>query len=212
MTSRFPWHRCRILLAFAAGALASSARADGGTPKQIVASIRKLYAETNEALRAGRSAELVFFTDADGFSGRRWKQASTTSERARAEEQDFLAKVSVVDGRTVKAVFRARSPSRDWENTTEYDFYPDGKTAFRFERHVTSLANLPETFTGPYVVEKRRYLDESGRVVRDVVRAFVESSGKGVPASDVQQIDTGSYESADALPFANQVRRKSGSR
>jgi hypothetical protein len=42
-------------------------------------------------------------------------------------------------------------------------------------------------------------------VVRELVRAFVKSTGKKVPADDVQQIDTRSYAGADALPFAKQV-------
>jgi hypothetical protein len=107
-------------------------------------------------------------------------------------------------------VFRIGSQSGDWQNATEYYFYSNGATAFRFERHLTYLGPVSDEDNGAqagrYVVEMRRYFDDQGRIVRDVVRASVESTKREVSPTIIQQIDTESYSRASDLPFAHQMK------
>jgi hypothetical protein len=199
--------RLAILLALLCGA----ARASSPSPRsQAIERIRRLYSEVNESIRLGRAKESVFFTDGTSYSERRWKEATSDAARATSERSHFLATVYSVRGAPAKAVFRIRSPSGDWQNTTEYYFYSNGATAFRFERHFTYLGLEGDedkgAQSGPYVVERRRYFDYEGRIVRDVVRASVESTKREVSPTIIQQIDTESYSRASDLPFAHQIK------
>ena len=163
-----------------------------------------------ERIRLGRAKASVFFTDGTGYSERRWKEAKSESARASAEHGYFLATVYSLHDAPAKAVFRIGSPSGDWQNTTEYYFYSNGTTAFRFERHVTYLGSADDenngAQSGPYVVEKRTYFDDQGSMVRDGVRAFVESTKRDISPKHVQQIDIESYARVSDLPFARQIK------
>jgi hypothetical protein len=162
--------------------------------------IRALYAEVNEAIAQGRAERTVYAT----FP----RKAAPVWRRLGAKEQpppvpdDASREVATVErlaGAVRKVTVQADTPSGDWTNTTEHYFRPDGTIAFRFERHATFLG--PGDPEGPYVVERRTYVDEAGRTVRTIVRAFVRASGAEVPLAQVQQIDVDAYRRVADLPF-----------
>jgi hypothetical protein len=168
--------------------LACSSPSAGATGESsVVEEIRKLYALVNTAVRERRTVDVVLTSDASGFSGGVWRRESRGGSGATASQGGIVATVSYMAGVPVKVVFAVSSPSGDWRNSTEYIFYSNGKTAFRFERHVTLLG--PESSPGvspPFVVEDRRYFDPRGRQARALVDAFAEKSKTKVPPDEVR--------------------------
>ncbi len=183
---------------------------------KTVERIRKLYADVNEAIRADRARQSVFYTDGEGYAARQWKRVTTKEEREAANRSHFVATVHFLEGAVAKVTFRIGSPSGDWENTTEYYFYPDGRAAFRFESHFTHLGPDADVnghpASGPYLIEKRRYFDPQAHVVYDLDRAIVVSTGRQVALSEVQHADVDTYASVSELPFCRQLRRAANRR
>jgi hypothetical protein len=195
----------RALLPLAvAVAIPSSCWAAGAAARDgdaaVVERVRALYASVNEAVGSGAARVSVFYTDGDGYEARRWTAATHRRRRDAAEQAPISATVYALAGAVRKVVVRIDSASGDWGNTTEYYFWPNGRTAFRFERHVTFLGVDPRA-AGPYVIEKRRYMDEGGRVARELARAHSERTKQDVPLGSVQQIDPAGYSSVSELPF-----------
>ena len=199
----------------ALAAILSSGRAHASSPQMLPASVvehvRKLYTDVNDAVRHGRARVTEFYTDADGYAEQRWTKAEAKEARETAKGSHFIATVYILENVVAKVVIRIDSPSGDWRNTVEYYFYADGRVAFRFESHFTYLGPdidmKGRAASGPYLIERRRYCDSQGKVVRDTERAFVVSTHREVVATEVQHPDVDSYALVSDLPFARLLRR-----
>jgi hypothetical protein len=183
-------------------ALGQGAAQDSGA----VNPIRKLYGDVNTALERGGAKGERYCETEDG-----WKRSS-----ARGAEDDPdcdpLAMAFQLDGRIRKVAIERVAVSGDWTNRVEYYFYKDGKTAFRFERHLTFNGGAPDADEsdpgGPYVVETRTYYDPSGEQVRELVRAFRKETGEDISPRYVQSPDQPRYKSVQELPFLKSARTK----
>ena len=112
----------------------------------------------------------------------------------------------------VKVIFIIESPGGDWVNISEYYFYKESMTAFKFETHKTfqgyDFDRNRELPSGPYVVETRRYYDKAGKEIRFIRKAFIESSKKEVPVKYIRHIDFTIYKNISMLPFINHLNQK----
>lgn len=196
-----------LMLAFAA----AGPKGGGASGSDVLEDVRRRCAAVSAAAREQRTYDVVLTSDASGFSGGTWRRLGPGQGAAMPRGGQIRATVTFQAGVPVKAVFDAVSPSGDWRNTTEYVFYPDGRTAFRHERHVTLLG--PEPSSGvepPFVLEDRRSYDQSGRLVRTAVEAYAERSRRRLLPSALQRVELPTFEAVTKLPFPTTIPRDQG--
>lgn len=173
------------------------------TAKEITA-IRVLYAAANRAIDEGKTQEVLLYTTKDGW------QKATNPKISRFDNIDReslfeRAYVYTQQGRVIKTIMMTETPSGDWQNSREYFFYDNGKTAFIFEKHLTFLGYDYDTQKplpkGPYVIEKRIYFDANGKEIRRLEKAFVSKSNRVVRIQYLQQADIDFYQDTASFPF-----------
>lgn len=169
--------------------------------------IRSLYVNINKLIREGKTQEFLFYLTSSG-----WKKIEVIKDLNSRNEVDLNehAKVYIYQNKLIKAVIIISTPSGDWQNTAEYYFYENGKTAFIFESHLTFHGynfekdeNLPP---GPYVIEKRIYFSKDGKKIRSLVKSFVKSTKEEVPIKFLRQIEFEIYPDIKSLPFRSLLK------
>lgn len=169
-----------------------------------VAAIRALYAAANKTIDESKTQEVLYYTAKDG-----WKKA-VNPKVSRFDDVDReslfeKAYVYVQQGRVIKSVMVTVTPSGDWQNSREYYFYDNGKTAFVFEKHLTFLGYDYDTKkplpNGPFIIEKRIYFDANGKEIRRLEKASASKSRQEVAIQYLKQADLDLYKDIASFPF-----------
>lgn len=177
-----------------------------------IESIRTLYYRINKLIKENKINEILFYTDGDGYIEGKWHKVKNIREKHLFEKSFFRAKVYLYGVNTVKFVMIIDSQVGDWTNSKEYYFYDNGKTAFVFEKHVTSQAHNVETGEdlppGPYILERRRYFNEVGEEIKLLEKAFISDSNKEIAVKFIRQIDFGVeiYKDVSSLPMSKMLK------
>ena len=176
-----------------------------------ISEVRTLYDKINKAISEKKTTEVLLYTTPDGYAEKRWIKVKQTDSATSFDNSYFKAKVFVLHNKVVKAVIDIESQAGDWINSREYYFYENGKTAFLFESHLTHLGyNLDQNKSlppGPYVIEKRIYLNKTGKEIRSLQKAFIASTKEEIPAKYLQKIDIEVYRDIASLPFSKELNR-----
>jgi len=183
-----------------------------------VVKIKELYKHTNYLVSEKKVREIMLHTGPpDQGPGPnenkkdKWYAVKSSEDMKKFEESDYKAKVYLQGEQVVKIVML--SVSEGWNNTVEYYFYPNGNTAFVFERLNTLQgynADKQEPLPpGPYIVERRTYYDAGGKIVRELVKSYFESDKREIPLKYIR--DTVMtygyyYPVGQSFPFFNLVR------
>lgn len=203
---------------FVALALLASASAPAFAQKaprstdQVVEAVRTIYASTNEAVAQNRTRKVRVASSLNADGRRTWKVIAPDAKvRRREGEAHEEATVYLLDGRPVKVETKLDAPSGDWGQKVAYFFYPDGRTAFRFEEHVTFLYYDPEEPdfrpSGPFVRERRSYFDEGGRMIRDLLSVRkVPGVKRRLKPDALQHEETNWFVSVEQLPFKHLLK------
>lgn len=173
--------------------------------EQEVKNIRALYSRATDLVEAGKTQAVALRSEAgaDGYEVKRWHLAD---DKQPYEPGAYEAIVFVLDRKAVKTRVVVESLSGDWADVVEYYYYPTGGLAFVFEGNTTYNGYVLEgrekkAPSGPFVVEKRTYLSESGKQIRALRKAYLRESGRAVPLSQVQDVNFAGYGSVCSLPF-----------
>src|SRR6266704_2282744 len=141
-----------------------------------VEDVRALYQEINSLVRSNVARRVSVYATGQGEQ-LRWHVVAEHAAQEQSNKSDYRAQVYLHEDRVVKAQLETNSQSGDWRFTEEYYFYKNGRTAFYFRSLVTfqgyDFEHDRELPAGPYVVEERRYYDESGKEIRHLHKAFV---------------------------------------
>lgn len=177
---------------------------------QEIAGIRELYSHVSGLVEARKPQliELHSEAGADGYDVKRWHLAG---EKQPYEHGAFEVMVFVLDREVIKTRIVVDSLSGDWADVVEYYYYRTGRPAFVFEGNTTYNGYVLEggekkAPSGPFVVEKRTYLSESGKQIRVLRKAYLRDSGKAVPLAQVQDVTFAVYGSVCSLPFISLIQ------
>lgn len=173
-----------------------------------IAEIRKLHTQTNKVVDEHLARHSVYYLSSEG-----WKKASIgvgnlhsdIDTKAPIEKYD----VFIHDRHVVKATFNIETSSGDWSNRKEYYYYPNGKTAFVLEQHLTfngydfeKQLTLPN---GPFLIEMRYYFDEKGTLIKQLKSAFTVRRKKKVDERFLPYTDLGVLPDVMSLPFYSEL-------
>ncbi len=180
-----------------------------GNAVATIDEIRALYKETNNLIQRKAVKEIYLYP---GSSGRIWKRTNPATPGEDFKQSDFKAKAYLLNSRLLKIVLETKSQSGDWSVEEEYYFYPDGRTAFYFQRLVTfqgyDTDKDRELPPGPYIVEKRVYYDRQGKEEKSLSKAFVSSTKEPIAERYVRaNLPISMYPDSKSLPFYSELQR-----
>lgn len=182
-----------------------------GNEFQEIKEIKSLYTRINRIIKEGKVQIILLYADSDGYDIKKWNKLQNLDEKCLIKKQSiYKAWVYLYQNNIVKTIIHIDSISKDWNNTTEYYYYDNGKVAFIFRHHFTFLANLTDEkgmdIEGPFIVEERVYFNRKGERIRFLKKAFIKHNKKEVPEEEVQQINPEFYLNVDSLPFINLIK------
>ncbi len=163
--------------------------------------IKSLYADINKIIDSGATKEMLLELTSKG-----WEKSGKISTKLEGD-LDLMenAKAYLMNGRLLKSIIIRASPSGDWESISDYYFYENGKTAFIFESYLTyqgfDFDKGEDLSPGPYIIEKRIYLNDKGQEIKILKKSFIKSSKKEVQVKYLKKNEFDIYADAKSLPF-----------
>lgn len=197
-----------FLVALALFAITAFGQTDPTTPTvpEKLAKAEK-YIKTVDELIEKRGKPDIVIADASDYTDSdepKWKTYPTT-EAADEEDLYTIAYVWKSKGRVVAINLTYSSPSGDWAQYVSYTFYRNGQVA-KVDREL-------RTFMDDMILNRIKYFDESGKIVKETTEFFDLASKEPIPAKkDFMDIDVDIYESLDKFPFASLLGKKKQSK
>ncbi len=180
--------------------------------EDVVRKIRDIYARTYQLVEKKKTEIVIIYSEAgkDGYDVKRWHLAGDKQEY---ESGAYEVRVFIAEQRVIKTRVVVQSLSGDWADVIEYYYYQNGEPAFIFEGTTTyngyvMKGNEKAEPDGPFVVEKRSYLSENGKIVKYIKKAYQKQSGKTVPITQIQDVKLAEYGSVCSLPFIGLVNER----
>lgn len=185
----------------------------GLTAEAGVTEVKTLYQEINALIERKATTEVALYAD-ERRDGVEWRTVVGRADRDGFDQSYFRARVHLREARILKARLETTSPSGDWALTEDYYFRGNGRTAFYFQSLVTfqgyDYEHDRELPPGPYVVEERRYFDETGREIRHLQKAFVQQTGRELPVKYIRaDLPVELFQDTRSLPFHRALSRQS---
>lgn len=163
--------------------------------EDVIQYIKTLYHQTNITLAERKAQEMLIHTGPPDYGPgsnenkkEKWYKIGHSEDMKVFEGSDYKAKVYFQNNKVIKVIIV--SIGEGWNDSVEYYFYPGGTTAFVFERLKTMQGYntdkeepLPP---GPYIVEWRTYFDKTGKIIKELKKAFYESNNEDIPLKYVR--------------------------
>ncbi len=171
-----------------------------------VEQIKIIYAKANKIIKSNNIKLLKLYNESvDIDNTTQWKIVTNGSTINKYNKSNATAIVFINNNTIIKSSININSESGDWKYYVEYIFYNNGCTAFILEKLITYQAfdtdngiNLPK---GPYVIEKRYYINEKGKNIKTISKAYNQNNNKAVNEKYIKQIDISLYKSITKLPY-----------
>lgn len=170
--------------------------------KEVV-DIRNLYSKINQEILREPNRCRRYVATPEAYEAQKWRRIDSDTEF----DQKHYARASICylqKQYLAKATIEVFSMAGDWADHREHYFYANGKLAFFFERQSTTQAydnvNNREIPGAPYILERRLYFDQNGKLLRRLEKAYASKGQQEFPLRFIYPIDFEIYMSIDKLP------------